>query len=311
MTRVEIPEVPALQAVPKLLIAPCHGHCQPTVKLRKKVPRGNFRHQSERRSFPLPLPWMAVPTALAALGGPQSCCLGPAFLFPFGGNSWQQNITGWRYPSALSVNTLRTAERLNGGANGGAEKGTSNCAHFLWTPSIGIGRSLSSSGGMLIRAPVEVGPNYPLGSSTTAHNPAHPPTYGSLGRPYAGIRTLRACTSWYAYAAVFGGSKSIGRSHTIATPSPRCNLPLFVRPVLSGRGRQEVTVPPPWGGGGIAPQICTIVSQCKSASAPLAPLRRQVFSMLFGPSDGSPPRGLQGGGGGMLQALLRGCLCAW
>ena len=49
------------------------------------------------------------------------------------------------------------------------------------------------------------------------------------------------------------------------------------------------------GGGGIAPQNCTIVSQCKSSSAPckifLWHLRRLVFSMLFGPSDRSPPRG--------------------
>ena len=33
-------------------------------------------------------------------------------------------------------------------------------------------------GGMLTRAPVEVRPNCPLGSSTTAHGPAHVPTYG-------------------------------------------------------------------------------------------------------------------------------------
>ena len=32
--------------------------------------------------------------------------------------------------------------------------------------------------GMPTRAPVEDGPHYPLGSSTTAHGPAHPPTNG-------------------------------------------------------------------------------------------------------------------------------------
>ena len=49
---------------------------------------------------------------------------------------------------------------------------------LLWTPSIGSGRSLSSSVGMLTRAPVEVGPNFPLGSSTTVHGAEHPPTHG-------------------------------------------------------------------------------------------------------------------------------------
>ena len=48
----------------------------------------------------------------------------------------------------------------------------------LWTPSIGSGRSLSSSVGMPTCAPVEVGPNFPLGSSTTVHVDEHPPTYG-------------------------------------------------------------------------------------------------------------------------------------
>ena len=64
-----------------------------------------------------------------------------------------------------------------------------------------------------------------------------------------------------------------------------------------------MTVPPIGRGGGIAPQNCTIVSQCKSASAPckifLWRLQRLAFSVLFGPSDCSPPNGgggLQGGG---------------
>ena len=55
----------------------------------------------------------------------------------------------------------------------------------------------------------------------------------------------------------------------------------------------------PGGERGIAPQNCTIVSQCKSASAPLAPCKsflwRLVFSMLFGPSDAPPPPKRRGG----------------
>ena len=75
-----------------------------------------------------------------------------------------------------------------------------------------------------------------------------------------------------------------------------------------------MTVPPLGGGGWIAPQNCTMVSQCQSASAPSPPCKkilwrlwRLVFSMIFGPSDRSPPTGkggiaregrVQGGGGG-------------
>ena len=70
----------------------------------------------------------------------------------------------------------------------------------------------------------------------------------------------------------------------------------------------------------MAPQICTIVSQRKSASAPSVPCKnflwRLAFSMPFGPSDGPPPPagggGLQGGedckgegGGYNLQDALR------
>ena len=78
---------------------------------------------------------------------------------------------------------------------------------------------------------------------------------------------------------------------------PPCNLPPFVRPVPpQGGDSHEVTVR---GGGGVmAPPNCTIVSQRKSASAPSATcnnflwrLWRLVFSMLFGPSDDSPPGG--------------------
>ena len=87
-----------------------------------------------------------------------------------------------------------------------------------------------------------------------------------------------------------------------------------ISPLLSGRfppqgegNSHEVAVPHRGGGRGgqgIAPQICTIVSQCKSTSVPcknfLWRLWRLVFSMLFGPSDGSPQGGegnRKGGGG--------------
>ena len=63
---------------------------------------------------------------------------------------------------------------------------------------------------------------------------------------------------------------------------------------------------PPRGAGGVAPQICAIVSQCKSASAPctnfLWRLWRLVIPMLSGPRDRYPPGGgggcKRGGGGG-------------
>ena len=62
-----------------------------------------------------------------------------------------------------------------------------------------------------------------------------------------------------------------------------------------GGGGHEAT-----GRAGVAPQNCTVVSQCKSALAPckifLWCLRRLVFSIHFGPSDRWE---LQGGGGGV------------
>ena len=74
------------------------------------------------------------------------------------------------------------------------------------------------------------------------------------------------------------------KQHSPNLPPPLCNLPPFVRP-----------------GGGAAPQICTTVSQHKSASAPCKKfLRRLIFPMPFGPSDAPPLRGggiAMGGGG--------------
>ena len=46
-------------------------------------------------------------------------------------------------------------------------------------------------------------------------------------------------------------------------------VPSFLAPPLQSPPFCQAGSPP--GGGGIAPQICAIVSQCKSASAPLAP----------------------------------------
>ena len=129
------------------------------------VPKGGFRHVSEFRTrrgatytaatglrFPRPIPsrdrfmdtWKELVKPLA-LDRPVSVA-GP----PTSGRSWP--LQAWaRYI---------------------------NRAHPLWTPSIGSGRSLSSSVGMPTCAPVEVGPNFPLGSSTTVHGAEHPPTYG-------------------------------------------------------------------------------------------------------------------------------------
>ena len=68
------------------------------------------------------------------------------------------------------------------------------------------------------------------------------------------------------------------------------DTPLEVSLLVSGRfpppgggGRLQSDGSPP-GGRGAAPEICTIVSQCKSASAPCKNfLWRLVFPMLSGP----------------------------
>ena len=69
---------------------------------------------------------------------------------------------------------------------------------------------------------------------------------------------------------------------------------------------------PPGGGGGIAPQICTIVSQCKSASGHSAPcknfLRRLRIFYAFWAKCRTPPRGGGcKGGGGTVGARGGGC----
>ena len=78
-------------------------------------------------------------------------------------------------------------------------------------------------------------------------------------------------------------------------------------------GGHEVTVPP-LGGGGIAPQNCTIASQCKSASARLAPCKnflwclwRLVFWALWAKRPFPPT----GGGGGWHKALVVGSVSLW
>ena len=139
------------------------------------------------------------------------------------------------------------------------------------------------------------------------HVPQPPPSVSTPSSPLAkcgGCSPPQRCGKWGAGRMQWGGGAIKRRKGT--TPRP-CNLPPFVRPVPpprggGGGGSHEVT--PPQGGGGIAPQICTRVSQCKSASAKkfLWRIWRPVFTMLFGPSDGTPPRGgggiARGGGGG-------------
>ena len=78
------------------------------------------------------------------------------------------------------------------------------------------------------------------------------------------------------------GSKSQIPLQNLVPPSPY-NLPPFVRPVPppeGGGGTVMKDGSPTWGGGGVAPQNCTIVSQCKSASVPgkkLVPLAPSIF----------------------------------
>ena len=88
-------------------------------------------------------------------------------------------------------------------------------------------------------------------------------------------------------------------AHTPPPPASSCPGDAYLLPLKSppfcqagspprgGGGGHKVTVPPLKGWGGTAPQICTIVPQCKSASAPcknyLWRLRRLVFPMLSGP----------------------------
>ena len=80
-----------------------------------------------------------------------------------------------------------------------------------------------------------------------------------------------------------------GLPHTIEMP-PFCRAG---SPPLGGGGGHKVTVPSLRGGGGTAPQICTIASQCKSALAPSAP----SISCAFWAKVTVPPAGggFQGG----------------
>ena len=84
-----------------------------------------------------------------------------------------------------------------------------------------------------------------------------------------------------------------------STLHPPCNLPTNVVTVpplgRGGGGGHEVTVPPRAGGGGGLHHKS--VPQYQSASAPCTNfLRRLVFSVLFGPTEGFP---LRGGGVGL------------
>ena len=91
---------------------------------------------------------------------------------------------------------------------------------------------------------------------------------------------------------------------SVRYPAPILKSPPFCRassPPLGGGGGWHKTsvsdclpLAAPWGGGG-APQICTIVSQCKSASAPckifFGAFGAEYFLCFLGQGDGSPPWG--------------------
>ena len=95
----------------------------------------------------------------------------------------------------------------------------------------------------------------------------------------------------------------------ISTFPPPCNLPsnVVTVPPTGGGGGQSDGSPP--GGEGVAPQNCTIVSQCQSALAPcknfLWCLRRLIFSLPFEQSDAPGGGDCKRGGGGI--ELCRHC----
>ena len=129
------------------------------------VPKGGFRHASElmtRRG--------AVYTAATGLPFPRLIPSRDRFT-----DTWKELVKPLVLNRPVSVAVPPQAASL-GRCNRGPA--TSNRVHPLWTPSIGSGCSLSSSVGMLTRCPVEVGPNFPLGSSTTVHGAEHPPMHG-------------------------------------------------------------------------------------------------------------------------------------
>ena len=92
-------------------------------------------------------------------------------------------------------------------------------------------------------------------------------------------------------------------SNRWVTPAP-CNLAPFVRPVSPhGGGVMKWRSPPHGGGGGMAPQISTIVSQCNELRCVVkiffGAFGAWYFPCFLGQVTVTPPRGgggLQGGG---------------
>ena len=127
------------------------------------IPKGGFRHVSEfltRRG--------AAYTAATGLPFPRPIPSRDRFM-----DTWKELVKPLALDRPVSV-----ADPPTSGRSCNCWPPTSNRVHPLWTPPIESGPSLSSSMGMLTHAPVEVGPNFPLGSSTTAHGAQRPPTYG-------------------------------------------------------------------------------------------------------------------------------------
>ena len=150
------------------------------------VPKSGFRHVSE---------FMARPGA-AYTGLPFSRPIPSRDHFT---DTWKELV------KPLALDPCRSPLQAAALGRYNPRPATSHCAHPLWTPSIGRGRSLSSSGGMLTRAPVEVGPNYPLGSSTMVHGPPTPAYLWVIRMGVCRDRDMTAlATIWYKKLRVYG-----------------------------------------------------------------------------------------------------------
>ena len=138
-----------------------------------------------------------------------------------------------------------------------------------------------------------------------------------LGHSLVQMEVIQYC-SYHPWHSITQRSSPTARD----IPPPALKSPPFCRagsPPKGGGGRSQSDGSPPGGLRGTAPQICTIVPQGKSASAPSAPcknflwrLRRLVFSSAFWAKMTVPP--LWGGGEGTnaaqsadpLRALVNG-----
>ena len=111
------------------------------------------------------------------------------------------------------------------------------------------------------------------------------------GHPGEVVRARRSRPHWGDRGSLTLNAPGEIRARATQPPGHKDMLPS--RPTTAvARGRVGLEVQ--LGRPHIAPQNCTIVSQCKSASAPckncLWRLWRRAFSMLFGPSDSPPPQ---------------------